>query len=691
MLKSDVIVIVCKKDQHWGFSPNHGADTRKTLLIWLLLLLPWSTMAQKEVIDQLEVRLDDPSVHDTTRLQILIELSEQWNYFDPVKAYDYAYYAHSLASARGDSSKTATSYLNRNLHWVHLGHYGQSFIALTKINGMLAENLPPHEKARLYYFLGISIAETDTTFVDDFFSKAIDLYQSSQDTLGWIEALCNRGFALNQNTIKEQGINSALEVIGGSHYLRALKLYEQWSEASKDSFGQQVAKATIYSFIGRLYRDWPQTDTAVWYFSNALDIYNKYEMPAGRSDMHINIGRCYILHKDSLDQAVDHLIRGYEIGQKLGHIDRQASALMHISRFLLARKERPNDHIIKTHTLKALNRLGDLENLLKFVERLGEQINSKYILKNACLNLLHYYKLTDQKELQLTYRTRYASISYLDLANDNTLQLLESRSRALQAEQAQQILEKQKELESERAQSFQNILLITSMSLLVVVIMSFLIYRQSRIRKEQNKELVLMNEQVDQQKRRIEGLLREKRHRTSNDWLRIEGAIYDGKREGHSDEEVLENVTRQIDILKEIHDLLDRRSNQVDVLELFDLLLTRIDEKVTVEKKITSIQLAPLVLTKLGLIVNELFTNISKYAFHDATNPKLTVKFSEKDLEYCLLVKNNGSKSGDGPGSQRGTGYGMGLISSLLKDDLDGIFEISHENGYSFQAKFPKT
>ena len=90
---------------------------------------------------------------------------------------------------------------------------------------------------------------------------------------------------------------------------------------------------------------------------------------------------------------------------------------------------------------------------------------------------------------------------------------------------------------------------------------------------------------------------------------------------------------------------------------------------------------------KIGIIINELLTNIAKYAFKGKTNGEIFISASVKENHIKLVVKDNGVGIEDIMKLQTSKGLGLQLVN-LLTDQLNGKLTIDGKNGTTFMLEF---
>ena len=109
---------------------------------------------------------------------------------------------------------------------------------------------------------------------------------------------------------------------------------------------------------------------------------------------------------------------------------------------------------------------------------------------------------------------------------------------------------------------------------------------------------------------------------------------------------------------------------------------------VTVEKRIDDIVLEITQLQPIGIIINELLTNIMKYAFSGIGDPRILISAVHADGTVEMVVQDNGVGIPPSIDFTNSTGFGMTLIAALA-GQLDGTIRIERENGTRIVLRFP--
>ena len=187
-----------------------------------------------------------------------------------------------------------------------------------------------------------------------------------------------------------------------------------------------------------------------------------------------------------------------------------------------------------------------------------------------------------------------------------------------------------------------------------------------------------------------ETLLKEVHHRIKNNMNTIRSLLLlqAGSIEDSPSVEALEDaagrVMSMMGLYEKLYQSLDYKF--LSVKEYFSPLITEIVENfpnsnsVKIEKNIEDFVLDVKILQSLGIIVNELLTNIMKYAFSNIDNGIIEVSLSISGTKVCLKIADNGRGLPVEIDFKNSTGFGMQLVN-MLSDQLDGTIRIERGRG----------
>jgi len=108
---------------------------------------------------------------------------------------------------------------------------------------------------------------------------------------------------------------------------------------------------------------------------------------------------------------------------------------------------------------------------------------------------------------------------------------------------------------------------------------------------------------------------------------------------------------------------------------------------VKVRKEIDDLILDTKRLQPLGIIINELLTNIMKYAFKERSDGLINVSVVVKGNNVSLIIQDNGAGIPESINFENSTGFGLMLVDMLAKQ-LGGTIRIERGVGTKFVMEF---
>jgi PAS domain S-box-containing protein len=193
--------------------------------------------------------------------------------------------------------------------------------------------------------------------------------------------------------------------------------------------------------------------------------------------------------------------------------------------------------------------------------------------------------------------------------------------------------------------------------------------------------------------------LKEVHHRIKNNMSTICGLLdlQAGAQKERVVSAALKEATGRVKSMQLLYEKL-YQSVQYTELPVKEYLTPLIDEIISnfsnqkgirVEKKIGDFVLTARQLQPLGIIVNELLTNIMKYAFTGRDGGTITISAFVDDGRVSLAVEDNGNGMPDSVSFERSTGFGLVLVSGLTAQ-LGGAIRIERGNGTRIVLEFKK-
>jgi len=109
--------------------------------------------------------------------------------------------------------------------------------------------------------------------------------------------------------------------------------------------------------------------------------------------------------------------------------------------------------------------------------------------------------------------------------------------------------------------------------------------------------------------------------------------------------------------------------------------------KVRIEKRLQDFKLDARRLQPLGIIINELITNIMKYAFKDRETGSIAVSATEEDGRVSISIQDDGVGMPESVSFDNSTGFGLQLVHALTLQ-LQGTIRIERGAGTKVALDF---
>ncbi|RKX83263.1 MAG: hypothetical protein DRP58_09060 [Spirochaetes bacterium] len=206
------------------------------------------------------------------------------------------------------------------------------------------------------------------------------------------------------------------------------------------------------------------------------------------------------------------------------------------------------------------------------------------------------------------------------------------------------------------------------------------------------------NERIQQLLAEKEILLKEVHHRVKNNMSTLDSMLKLQREEVHDPIAMaaLEDTSMRIRTMIELYDKLYRSADytnlsaEVYFSSLIEEILSSFPKgnSIHVNKEFDELFFDVKILHPLGIIVNEIITNVMKYAYKDITDPVLNISLKKYTNTVSLVVQDNGVGVPQNFDIEKQTGFGLRLII-LLAAQLQGEFIIENNNGTRSTLTFP--
>ena len=192
-------------------------------------------------------------------------------------------------------------------------------------------------------------------------------------------------------------------------------------------------------------------------------------------------------------------------------------------------------------------------------------------------------------------------------------------------------------------------------------------------------------------------LLKEVHHRIKNNMNTIKGLIslQIGNMNEPSSTALLEDVENRVQSMIILYDKLYCSENyrELSVKDYMEALTQEIvynfpnRDIVKLETDIEDFILNVGLLAPLGIIVNELLTNIMKHAFTEKDSGIIRISTSLKENTATLIISDNGKGMPENVKFDGDTGFGLNLVTMLM-EQIGGKINVERGNGTTFTLQF---
>jgi len=180
-------------------------------------------------------------------------------------------------------------------------------------------------------------------------------------------------------------------------------------------------------------------------------------------------------------------------------------------------------------------------------------------------------------------------------------------------------------------------------------------------------------------------LAQEIHHRVKNNLQAVASLLRLQARAEHVDPgKALQDSVNRILAIAAVHEVLtEHREDDVDLGELVDRLRAMLVQGLVEGKRVTA-ELAPVSLagqraTALALVFTELFQNALEHG-----GETVAIALSQHDGEVVLTIADDGAGL-----VGTGTGTGLSIVQALVRDELEGTFELDSARGTQARVSFP--
>jgi len=197
-------------------------------------------------------------------------------------------------------------------------------------------------------------------------------------------------------------------------------------------------------------------------------------------------------------------------------------------------------------------------------------------------------------------------------------------------------------------------------------------------------------EEINRQLSEKETLLKEVHHRIKNNVASIESllSLQAGSTDNTVAKSALQEATARVRSIRVLYEklLIGKKYKEVYVKNYIESLIDSLvavfpeSQNISIEKKIADCTLSSKIAIPLGIILNELLTNIFKYAFKGKDEGHISIDLNKTENQVSLTIKDNGIGLEKRTDENKSPGFGLTIVK-MLAEQLDGSFSIENDNG----------
>jgi two-component sensor histidine kinase len=103
-------------------------------------------------------------------------------------------------------------------------------------------------------------------------------------------------------------------------------------------------------------------------------------------------------------------------------------------------------------------------------------------------------------------------------------------------------------------------------------------------------------------------------------------------------------------------------------------------DNIIIEKRISDFSIISKKAITIGIIINELLTNVFKYAFKDRDKGTASISIEKNENMVTLIIHDNGIGFEERIQADKSPGFGLTIVKMLV-EQLKGTYSIVNDNG----------
>lgn len=613
-----------------------------------------------------------------------------------------AYFEREGNPKRAGSSWCFLCYANLSMgKKEHLAEYSEKGLALAKQSQDREAIIQCYqvktfvERLRFENEAALDVAREGLAFADSVGDSLVMVMFYEQ--LGQIQlALGNRPAALKEfqdQLAMAEAVNDSMRMAMTYYSLMDVYLQMEEYEASKElghkaiQLHQSVTGKDIfydaYNAMGLIYGELDRRDSAIYFLKRSLNIGEGSIHPITKVSRLKNLVHAYFL-EGQIDSLKPHLNEGLQIAEEL-EFTQGLILLYEIQANVLVKENKIDAALVVGH--KGL-KLSQKSNYKDGYKVMGRVLSEAYEQKRNYAKALEMHKLYVQYKDTLALEENIREISRIEVeyqyAREAELDSIHN-AQLVAAAEAETVIQAQRN----------SYLWIGLVIVLLLAGLGYFLYLTSR---RKNQLIASQKSAIEKQDQEKKILLKEIHHRVKNN-LQVVSSLLELQSLELDDPNTIvavEDGQNRVKAMALIHEMLYQNEDLslIDFPEYARQLVKQIASifpdgrslEWEIQSETESLDIDTAI--PVGLIMNELLTNIFKYVLPGGNGAKVMIQLKQPSSEdFQLDVRDNGPGLPEGFDLSKAQSLGLRLVRNLARQ-LYGSVEYHYDDGANFSISF---
>ncbi|MBN2736440.1 MAG: PAS domain S-box protein [Spirochaetales bacterium] len=203
--------------------------------------------------------------------------------------------------------------------------------------------------------------------------------------------------------------------------------------------------------------------------------------------------------------------------------------------------------------------------------------------------------------------------------------------------------------------------------------------------------------EIQRQLAEKETLLREVHHRVKNNIATIEGllSLQAGSKVNAEVRTALHDAISRVQSMRVLYEklLLSKDLDVISIKNYVDNLIDSLavffdpEKNIIIQKNFSDFEIDAKKAVSIGIIINELLTNVFKYAFKNSEEGMVSVSIEKIENKAIIIIQDNGVGMDEKILSDKSLGFGLTIVDMLV-EQLEGTFTVVNNKGTKSSIEF---